>query len=239
MNAEFVYNRIIDGGGMFNYTCTYASATTFTIPNDWTNILNAGTKFELTQSAVVYYGYIHSSTFAAGNTTVTIGPLNNISGTISTLANSAITNVYFGNSARLRKHPIMINYTFAWASSGTAPVIGNATTVARYRLQGNVVHYELSIKFGSTSTFGTGNYTFGLPITSGTLVDTYSYFSGVGTCVKNASTITNMLSLLNPSDNQLYLTTPAGNAFCAPTVPITFANLDVISAQGMYKSNLA
>lgn len=55
-------------------------------------------------------------------------------------------------------------YTPTWTASGTAPAIGNSTVVARYLQIGKFVHAWGSITFGNTATFGTGNYTFALPV---------------------------------------------------------------------------
>lgn len=55
-------------------------------------------------------------------------------------------------------------YTPTWTATGVAPVIGNATVVARYLQVGKLVHAYGSIVFGGTSTYGTGQYIFALPV---------------------------------------------------------------------------
>lgn len=60
--------------------------------------------------------------------------------------------------------PSYTTYTPTWSSDGTAPVIGNAAVTARYAQVGKLVHAYGKIVFGSTSTFGTGNYFFALPV---------------------------------------------------------------------------
>lgn len=57
------------------------------------------------------------------------------------------------------------SYTPVWTSTGTAPVIGNATVKGRYLQSGKLVMYVAFIQFGSTSTYGTGTYRFSLPVT--------------------------------------------------------------------------
>lgn len=82
-------------------------------------------------------------------------------------------------------------YTPAWTSSGVAPAIGNGTASGRYIQLGKHVHCQGTVSFGSTSTFGTGDYYFSLPVApsgsqAGTrygLVTGYhsgSFFFGVG-----------------------------------------------------------
>lgn len=55
-------------------------------------------------------------------------------------------------------------YTPTWGSSGTAPAIGNGTLSGRWRYVGEKL---ISVMFimvaGSTTTFGTGGWTFSLP----------------------------------------------------------------------------
>mgnify|MGYP001571216159 CR=1 FL=1 len=58
------------------------------------------------------------------------------------------------------------SYTPAWTSSGTAPAIGNGTIAGRYMKIGRTVLCHINVIFGSTSTYGTGNYSFSLPATS-------------------------------------------------------------------------
>lgn len=56
------------------------------------------------------------------------------------------------------------SYTPTWSASGTAPSIGNGTRVGRYIRIGDWVRTWGKIHFGSTTTFGTGTYSFSLPI---------------------------------------------------------------------------
>jgi len=52
----------------------------------------------------------------------------------------------------------------AWTSSGTAPAIGNATVASNYQQSGKLITWVGSIFFGSTTTFGTGNYQIAWPV---------------------------------------------------------------------------
>lgn len=57
-------------------------------------------------------------------------------------------------------------YTVAWTSSGTQPAKGNGSFNGVYTKIGQKVLVSITITMGSTTTFGTGNYTFSLPFTS-------------------------------------------------------------------------
>ena len=65
--------------------------------------------------------------------------------------------------------PVYASYTPTWASSGTAPVIGNGVFVAQWLQIGKLVHFFGTVTFGSSSTFGSGTYTFTLPVTASVL----------------------------------------------------------------------
>lgn len=59
-------------------------------------------------------------------------------------------------------------YTPTWTSTGTAPALGNGTLTGRYMKIGRTVIVQINLVAGSTTTFGTGNYSFSLPVTAGT-----------------------------------------------------------------------
>ncbi|MFJ6566419.1 hypothetical protein ACIQNU_03305 [Streptomyces sp. NPDC091292] len=57
-------------------------------------------------------------------------------------------------------------YTPVWTSSGTAPAMGNGTLSGRYMKIGRTVLCHINWISGSTTTYGTGNYSFSLPVQS-------------------------------------------------------------------------
>jgi hypothetical protein len=60
--------------------------------------------------------------------------------------------------------PAWTQYTPAWTSSGTAPALGNGTSIGRYLRVGKMVTFNLELILGSTSTIGTGSYSLSLPV---------------------------------------------------------------------------
>ncbi|MEV6803131.1 hypothetical protein [Streptomyces sp. NPDC051132] len=56
------------------------------------------------------------------------------------------------------------SYTPAWTASTTNPVLSNGTMVGRYMKWGRTVLCEINLTMGSLTTFGSGNYAFGLPV---------------------------------------------------------------------------
>lgn len=57
-------------------------------------------------------------------------------------------------------------YTPTWNASGVAPAIGNGTLTGSYVKWGRLVFFTMEMVAGTTTTFGTGTYEFGLPVAS-------------------------------------------------------------------------
>jgi hypothetical protein len=54
-------------------------------------------------------------------------------------------------------------YTSTWGSSGSAPALGNGTIFGAYQQLRKLLVLNIGLSIGSTSTVGSGNYTFTLP----------------------------------------------------------------------------
>lgn len=54
-------------------------------------------------------------------------------------------------------------YTPSWTSSGTQPNLGNGTLTGQYTLIGDTCHFNITLTFGSTTSFGTGTHRLSLP----------------------------------------------------------------------------
>lgn len=94
-----------------------------------------------------------------------------------------------------------VSYTPSWTASTTNPTLGNGVLNGRYRIIGKSCMVMVYLKFGTTTTTGTGVYSFSLPFTSVNRTDNYWVGSAVfadagvanypGTCTIdfNASTM--------------------------------------------------
>ncbi len=68
-------------------------------------------------------------------------------------------------------------YTPTWTAATTNPAIGNGTLTGRYIVIGKLCTYVLGLVMGTTTTYGSGNWAFSLPINA---VNTAGiYFLGV------------------------------------------------------------
>lgn len=54
-------------------------------------------------------------------------------------------------------------YTPTWGAVTTAPALGNGTIAGRYCIMGKTAHVRITLVTGSTTTFGTGAWTWTLP----------------------------------------------------------------------------
>lgn len=129
------------------------------------------------------------------------------------------------------------SYTPAWTSSGTAPGLGNGTLVGSYAQFGKVIHFRLVFTAGSTTTYGTGNYNFSIPLTANTTVTatancrvldasaTSAYF-GHGTVFS-----TTVIPQTGTTGSPAVLSTVTN------TSPMTFATSDEVRIWGTYEAS--
>jgi len=109
--------------------------------------------------------------------------------------------------------------TFAWTASTTNPTIGNGTIVARWSYNhAHEVTVNVKIACGSTSTKGTGNYSFSLPVAA-TAADAKGatgsmWINDSGSAVRPsvviANTTTTVQAYFGSNGNQLASTTLLG-----------------------------
>lgn len=57
-------------------------------------------------------------------------------------------------------------YTPSWTATTTNPVLGNGTLTGRHMKIGRTCFVQIDLVTGSTTTYGSGGYSFSLPFTS-------------------------------------------------------------------------
>lgn len=126
-------------------------------------------------------------------------------------------------------------YVPTWASTGTQPALGNGTITGRYIQIGKLVYFTVTLTMGTTTTFGTGIYTFTLPVTANSSSPQYDLGLGHG---RDASAAADYISAAIPAST----TTVALETFASPTgnwtnaVPVTWATSDTIVISGTYEA---
>ena len=80
-----------------------------------------------------------------------------------TLANT--TNTAIGNvESQISGVGVWANFTPTWTATTTNPTLGNGTLTGRFVQIGKTVHFSMILTLGSTTTIGSGNYRFSLPV---------------------------------------------------------------------------
>lgn len=120
-----------------------------------------------------------------------------------------------------------------WTASSTNPVVGNGTLAGRYTRIGKTVHCTIHLTAGSTTTFGSGFWSFKLPTASAS-----PKWCPVGVAyVRDVSTTSNTRFLhvrLNSADT--ILASSADNSFLAGSVPFAWAASDFLSLSVTYEA---
>lgn len=98
----------------------------------------------------------------ATNNAISLGASNSGNNGYGT-AGQVMTSNGNGNLPSFQLEATTFSYAPVWSSSGTAPVLGNGTLTGTYRKIGNMVVVNINGTFGTTTTFGTGNYFWTLP----------------------------------------------------------------------------
>lgn len=125
-------------------------------------------------------------------------------------------------------------YTPTWGvESGTAPTIGNGTLGGFYSRVGDLVFFQVSVLFGSTTTAGSGIYTFGIPFA---MSNSAKGFTGSAQILDNGVAWYRgftPVSVQGGFTNKFTLISDAGVGV-SNTTPIAFATGDTIYAWGVY-----
>jgi hypothetical protein len=130
--------------------------------------------------------------------------------------------------------PNWTSYTTTWAASGTAPAIGNGTLAARYRrsASSDLVIAEVRMAMGSTTTYGTGFYSWTLPFTAASNANLFT--SGKANLYDSSALTRFGASAKLDSVTTVILN--AHNGTIGQTIPFTWANGDEIRWTVQYEA---
>lgn len=138
-----------------------------------------------------------------------------------------------GNVASATLDQTNVSYTPTWASSGTQPVLGNGSITGSYDRNGKDIHAYGQLVIGSTTTFGTGVYQFGLPFPNvgGTRM-------GVARILDSGTVFYTGVTLTDTGQNYVEITFNNLSQQAQQGVPITFAVNDVIQWDVTYRCKI-
>jgi len=204
-----------DGWTADTNTWTRTGNHVFTLSVDATAYLTTGTLIRYKDGGAYEYGVVFSSAFAAGTTTVTL-----ITNTSYTMAAATITDTYFSHDFPTG-FPSNFSYTPAWVASGTQPAIGNGTQQGFFSTNGRTMVVTIFFSMGSTTTYGTGTYTFGLPCVATAQATGATVGFDAGTAIHIGTAYLATTSAVN------IVSEAAANVW-GQLVPHTWANTDYI-----------
>lgn len=124
------------------------------------------------------------------------------------------------------------SYTPTWGSSGTAPALGNGTISGRYQKFAKTVIASWQMTIGSTSTVGTGTYTWTLPVAASTALGSFQMLGNGWFFDSSASVFTTGVVTLNGSDLARVVYTGTNTIFgaAAPAVPASSDQYQFVAA---------
>lgn len=133
-----------------------------------------------------------------------------------------------------------VTYNPTWAGSGSNPAIGDGTLTAKYTPRGKKCVVEISVTMGAGTTYGTGNWSFSLPIAAANVGLLYL---GVGLATDSSASSARypLLVAVTPAVSTtavsiIMVMTAGGTASnLTPSVPFTWASGDTLRLQFEYE----
>jgi hypothetical protein len=125
-------------------------------------------------------------------------------------------------------------YTPSWTTTGTSPSVGNGTITGRYCHIGRCVELTITLTMGSTTTFGTGTYSFSVPLTASSA----SNARWVGTAYfrdNSAGSTGHFNGNASIAASGTTLAMVQGTQQVSETVPFTWAQNDFVSLSIAYE----
>ncbi len=131
------------------------------------------------------------------------------------------------------------SWTPTWTTSGTAPAIGNGTLTGTYLQIGKLVFFDMLLTAGSTTTFGTGRFTFTLPATPASTASV-SGLSGVASDSSASRSYACPVIAASSTTIQLFTDTDSGASAAnvlTSAVPFTWASGDTLAIHGWFRAS--
>ena len=125
-------------------------------------------------------------------------------------------------------------FTPTWAATGTAVAAGNATVFGRYAEVGRTVVGNIVFVAGSTSTFGTGDYSWALPVAVNVAATT-SQPVGRG-YIHDSGTARYLVAGEHIATDSVRLFLDALNTVAGQLVPFTWAQNDALRLGLLYEA---
>lgn len=122
-------------------------------------------------------------------------------------------------------------WTPVWGSAGTAPTLGNGTLNGRYIRLGNLIIAQAQLAAGTTTTFGTGTYTFTIPVAGVDNTLMLGIVRILDTSIANFSGV-----VIDGGAGLVNVLVTGGSTFWTNSNPFTFGNTDSCTAVWVYEA---
>ena len=214
--------RADDGGWIADgNTWTQTGDHTFTISGNYTSVYRKGTKVRYKDSSGSYeYGVVASSSYSAPDTAVTL-ITNDDYLMVGTISEQGYSYAQFPEG-----FPATFNFDVTWSATTTNPTIGDGTLTAKWQpVSPGVLRYRVYIKFGSTTTAGSGTYSWDYPVNPAEEYEVgHLYILDSGTRRYAGMSAEENTSALRG----LYLSSTAVPVLVGAAAPVTWAANDII-----------
>lgn len=149
-----------------------------------------------------------------------------VDGMLSTLTDTGVLDQYNGAWVTVANAGSPTAYTPAWTTTGTAPSLGNGTLTGAAYTFGKLRVFRIAFTAGSTTTFGTGTWSFSLPAQSA------HSFVALGRIVDAGPGTWYPLQAVNDALASTVTLTHTNMTAVTATVPFTWATGDQIQVTG-------
>ena len=132
--------------------------------------------------------------------------------------------------------PGWTSFTPTWTAATANPVLGNGSLTGKYRRSANsdIVHFWIKLLMGSTTTYGTGVYRFGIGAAPALSASAKLWAAPTGWARDASSTANYGIVARWDSALNVFIASEQGSLL-TPASPFTFANTDEIALQGWYE----
>ena len=134
------------------------------------------------------------------------------------------------------------SYTPVWTAATTNPAIGNGTISGKYCQVNKLVVARINVTFGSTTTYGSGNFFFSYPVTAAAPISANERILSAGQYIDtSASNSYSLLGSYNSSSTtefrvQVFTSASQSLQLMAATVPFTAATTDAFQLNICYEA---
>ena len=184
--------------------------------------------YKLKNAASVNPGHLHSPAGLSAVIDTSAGDIANVAwiggsaaaGAVGLAADAGHTHVLAAPGA-------WTPYTPTWTGASTNPVIGNGTLSGRYMTIGKLCAFSVFLSAGSTTTFGSGTYSWALPVAVG---------ASAHALVTSLVSVDIGVGALAPNVTKFSCGSSGAITLWNPTTPVTWASGTTFYVSGVYET---